>query len=314
MVYNKFSSTTFFFLFSFFNGAMTNVQCTSPSHEIGNASTTSITNISNHQRHHQHQFEHHNNQNNASHNKRPKMRMTRLLAFGTGRGGHNDDSIPYDSYPYASSSSSNKKNTNKSSGYFSGGSSSSSKGSSYGSYGSYGSSSSSSSSKSKTSKSRGKNSSNSYKYQHEEPMVPLAWVILLVITCVGIGMVITANEFISNSEGNLANFCRLSVNILECVWKIIYNCYHCRLSDIPNVVWYGEDDNAEDTYTDEELENMKLRPGIERALDVEHQRSMGRLKKEFSKRKTAMGNKIARKVGVVERGPGLLALLGERNT
>ena len=142
-------------------------------------------------------------------------------------------------------------------------------------------------------------------------MIPLAWVILLMITSVSIGMLLTANEFISNSEGNLANFCRLSVNVLDCAWKIIYNCYHCRLSEIPNVVWAGDYVDDDDAYTEEELENMKCRPGIERALDVEHERSMSKMKKEFRK-KTEMGKKIARKVGVHERGPGLTGLLGER--
>jgi hypothetical protein len=140
-------------------------------------------------------------------------------------------------------------------------------------------------------------------------MVPLAWVILLVITFVGIGMLITANEFISNSEGNLANFCRLSVNVLDCIWKIFYNCYKCRLSEIPNVVWAGnEETDDEDAYTELELQNMKCRPGIERAMEVEHQRSMNKLKREFRQKKTA------KKVGVVERGPGLAALLGARKT
>ena len=42
---------------------------------------------------------------------------------------------------------------------------------------------------------------------------------------------------------------------------------------------------------------------------------MNRLRKDFSKKKTGLGKKIAKKVGVVERGPGLVALLGgERKT
>mmetsp|Transcript_11209 Transcript_11209/g.16961 ORF Transcript_11209/g.16961 Transcript_11209/m.16961 type:complete len:345 (+) Transcript_11209:277-1311(+) len=209
-----------------------------------------------------------------------------------------------------SSSSSSRSHYGSSSSYGSYGSPSSSSSSSYSSYSSprskYGGSSSSYGSGS---------GSGSYKYRHEEPMVPLAWVILLVITFVGIGMLITANEFIYNTEGNLANFCRLSVKILDCIWRIIYNCYHCRLSEIPNVVWTAidddDDENDGDAYTEEELQRMKLRPGIERALDVEHNRSMNRMKKEFSKnKKTEMGKKIAKKVGVAERGPGLKALMG----
>lgn len=144
-------------------------------------------------------------------------------------------------------------------------------------------------------------------------MIPLAWVILLVITSVSIGMLLTANEFITNSEGNLANFCRLSVNVLDCAWKIIYNCYHCRLSEIPNVVWAGDYVDDDDAYTEEELENMKCRPGIERALDVEHERSMKKMRKEFQK-KTELGKKIAKKVGIAERGPGLSRFLGEKKT
>ncbi len=194
--------------------------------------------------------------------------------------------------------------------------------SSYGSYGSYGSSSSSKASSSRFRPSTSEHGSSSstygsygnYKYQHEEPMVPLAWVILLIITSVGLGMLLTANEFINHSEGNWANFCRLSVSILDCVWKIIYNCYRCRLSEIPNIVWTGGEDDDEDAYTDQELQNMKPRPGIERALDVEHKRSMNRLRKEFEQKKTGLGKKIAKTVGVVERGPGLVAFLGERKT
>ncbi len=241
----------------------------------------------------------------------------------------------YGSYSSSSSSSSSggsffgpdRDSTPSKSSHFKSSPSSSSShyGSSSSSYGSYGSPSSSSYSSSR-SKYGGSSSSSgsdygsygsSYKYQHEEPMVPLAWVILLIITFVGIGMLITANEFIYNTEGNLANFCRLSVKILDCIWRIIYNCYHCRLSEIPNVVWTAIDDDDEndgDAYTEEELQMMKLRPGIERALDVEHKRSMNRMKKEFSKRKTEIGKKVAKKVGVVERGPGLVALLGEKKT
>jgi hypothetical protein len=211
----------------------------------------------------------------------------------------------------------NDDDTYGSSSYNKPSSSSSSSSSSYGSYGSYGTSSSSSLSKSKGGKSSTNKSFGSYtnyKYQHEEPMIPLAWVILLIITSVAIGMLITANEFISNTEGNIANFCRLSVNTLDCIWKIIYNCYKCQLSEIPNVVWSGGVDDNEESYTEQELQRMKCRPGIERALEVEHQRSMNKLRNEFKKKKTEMGNKIAKKVGVVERGPGLVALLGQKKT
>ncbi len=235
---------------------------------------------------------------------------------GSSNGNGGSSSSPYGSYGGSPSSSSSY-----SYGSPSYGSSTSSRGSSpssHGSYGSYGGSSSYSGSHRSPSGSSSSSSYGSYnsssKYQHEEPMIPLAWVILLIIASVGIGMLITANEFISNSEGNWANFCRLSVSILDCLWKIIYNCYHCRLSEIPNVVWAGEEDDDIEAYTEQELQNMKPRPGIERALDVEHKRSMNRLKKEFGKKKTALGNKIAKKVGVIERGPGLVALLGERKT
>jgi len=76
------------------------------------------------------------------------------------------------------------------------------------------------------------------------------------------------------------------------VWKVLYNLYHCRLGDIPAVVC--ADDDEDDEYTDEDLETMKLRPGIERALDVEHRKALRRTTQELKKMKIK-----------VRKGPGM---------
>ncbi len=57
----------------------------------------------------------------------------------------------------------------------------------------------------------------------------------------------------------------------------------------------NEDDTMED-YTDEEMERMKLRPGIERALDVEHSKAVRRVGIEMkTKSKIEFGKKPTRK-------------------
>jgi hypothetical protein len=83
-------------------------------------------------------------------------------------------------------------------------------------------------------------------------------------------------------EGNYANCCRVSLHSVSCVYGVIYNLYHCRLSEIPQVVFASEMEDGED-YTDEELERMRLRPGIERALDVEHRKALRKVGIEMNK-------------------------------
>jgi len=68
---------------------------------------------------------------------------------------------------------------------------------------------------------------------------------------------------------------------VNCIYKVIYNLYHCRLSEIPQVVFASE--LEEDEYTDEEIERMRLRPGIERALDVEHRKALRKVGIEMNK-------------------------------
>jgi len=100
--------------------------------------------------------------------------------------------------------------------------------------------------------------------------VPLAWVVLVTLATFCVSTLITAHQFECNAEGNFANFCRLCINTLDCLWKLVYNLYHCRLNEIPSVTSAVDDDD----YTEQELLTMKLRPGIGRALEVEHHKSM----------------------------------------
>eukprot|EP00581_Thalassiosira_minuscula_P036038 CAMPEP_0184443900 /NCGR_PEP_ID=MMETSP0740-20130409/887_1 /TAXON_ID=385413 /ORGANISM="Thalassiosira miniscula, Strain CCMP1093" /LENGTH=125 /DNA_ID=CAMNT_0026812417 /DNA_START=171 /DNA_END=548 /DNA_ORIENTATION=+ len=73
---------------------------------------------------------------------------------------------------------------------------------------------------------------------------------------------------------------------VNCIYKVIYNLYHCRLGDIPQVVCAAElEDDLE--YTDEEMERIRLRPGIERALDVEHRKALRKVGIEMNKIKVA---------------------------
>eukprot|EP00979_Chaetoceros_neogracilis_P015009 scaffold5222_cov282-Chaetoceros_neogracile.AAC.24 len=110
------------------------------------------------------------------------------------------------------------------------------------------------------------------RYNHGDAFrVPITWVILLNLSTFSIAALITAQQFEHNPEGNFANLCRLCINTLDCFCRIIYNLYHCRLNEIPTVVSAEDDD---DEYTEQELQNMKLRPGIGKALDVEHRKSM----------------------------------------
>ena len=108
--------------------------------------------------------------------------------------------------------------------------------------------------------------------QHGDQLhVPIAWVILINLSIFFISTLITAHQFEHYPEGNFANFCRLCINAMDCIFKLVYNLYHCRLNEIPSVV---SAEDADDEYTEQELQNMKLRPGISKALEVEHHKSM----------------------------------------
>ena len=100
-------------------------------------------------------------------------------------------------------------------------------------------------------------------------IVPALFLLMFVSLT---GMITTAHFMEHHSEGNVANCCRVILHTVHCIWKVVYNLYHCRLGDIPQVVFASE--LEEEDFTDEELERMRLRPGIERALDVEHRKAL----------------------------------------
>ena len=95
------------------------------------------------------------------------------------------------------------------------------------------------------------------------------------------GMLVTAHRMEHHPEGNFANCCRVLLHTVNCIYKVIYNLYHCRLGDIPQVVFASE--LEEDEYTEEEIGRMRLRPGIERALDVEHRKALRKVGIEMNK-------------------------------
>lgn len=119
--------------------------------------------------------------------------------------------------------------------------------------------------------------------------------ILLLVFISLMGMVLTAHKMEHDPEGNYANCCRVLLNAVNCIYKVIYSLYHCRLGDIPQVVFASE--LEEDEYTDEELEHMRLRPGIERALDVEHRKALRKVGIEMNKIKVTTATKNGAKNG-----------------
>jgi hypothetical protein len=92
-------------------------------------------------------------------------------------------------------------------------------------------------------------------------------------------MIITAYQIEHTPEGTFANCCRLSHHTIHCVYKLLYNIYHCRLGNIPEILHPHDDDTD---YTDEELERMGPRPGIEQSLEREHHRAMKKVGIEMS--------------------------------
>jgi len=188
-------------------------------------------------------------------------------------GGRDDDDYP-------SSSSSSSSSYGKSYGSSSYGSSS------YGSS-SYGSSSSSSSSygKQSNSNSRGRYGESSYSSARKNSkddvsvasIILLSFLFMITTSC---GMLYTAYAFTSFPEGTFANCCRLSLGFTSCFRGILYNLYHCRFAEVVDIICPGEDD--EHDFTEEELDRMKLRPGIERALEKEHGKAMKKMEIEMN--------------------------------
>lgn len=216
-----------------------------------------------------------------------------------------------DSSPSQSSSGSSYDSTSSTSS----GSSYGSTSSTYGSYGSYGGASSYSYNSHSAPNKWGSSTSR-------DPIkIDLFWVIILIMVTLGMGTLLTAHQFEHNSEGDYPNFCRLTLNIFYCLWMVLYNMYKCRLGEIPSVVCATDDFTDEDPYTEQELQTMKCRPGIENALEREHSRSMmkllhseGATKKKNMKELTSqfgkqVGDRIKKNIGPVRKGPGLASVL-----
>lgn len=110
------------------------------------------------------------------------------------------------------------------------------------------------------------------------------------------GMLATAHHMEYNPEGTFANFCRLSLHTFHCLWGVIYNLYHCRLGEVAHVAFSTE--LEEDEYTDEEIEHMRLRPGIEKALDVEHRKALRKVGIEMNKIRAGSNNNNKKGRGV----------------
>ena len=139
--------------------------------------------------------------------------------------------------------------------------------SAYGNYGTgYGYSSSTSS-----------NSYSSYGSEDEDVGVIVLVVFLFFVSTLS-AMLYTAHAFTQHPDGTFVNCCLLSLNSADMFYRIAYNVYNCRLSEVVDIICPGEDD---DEYTDEELERMKLRPGIERVLDKEHLKAMKNMEVEM---------------------------------
>ncbi len=123
--------------------------------------------------------------------------------------------------------------------------------------------------------------------------------ILLMVFISLTGMLVTAHRMENDPEGTYANCCRVGLHTVNCVYKVIYNLYHCRLGELPMVVFAS--DLEEDEYTDEEIEAMRLRPGIERALDVEHRKALRKVGIEMNKIKVKPKKGGVHSAGSIQR-------------
>ncbi|KAL9189240.1 hypothetical protein ACHAXT_011730 [Thalassiosira profunda] len=205
-------------------------------------------------------------------------------------GGGDSTSGGYDNYGSASGngySESGRSSSYSTGGYDSYGSSSST--STAGGYDSYGSASSygsDSGSYSSVWGAKGGSSSSDFLSKLQAPTMPTANLGLIPAICLLLlstltGMLITAHRMEHNPEGTFANCCRVSLHTVRCAFKVVYNLYHCRLGEIPPALFASE--LEEDEYTEEEMERMRLRPGIERALDVEHRKTLRKVGVEMGK-------------------------------
>lgn len=102
------------------------------------------------------------------------------------------------------------------------------------------------------------------------PIIPVLILGGLIMYC---GMVFTAFMYQERPESTFTNCCRLSINTSKTAWSIAFNLYHCRLGEIPPIVCAMDD---EDDLSDDEIERMKPRPGIDKALQIEHRKAMAR--------------------------------------
>lgn len=126
-------------------------------------------------------------------------------------------------------------------------------------------------------------------------------ILFLLLLTLGM-MLLTAHRMEHYPEGNFANCCRVLLHSVSCFSRLLYNLYYGRWGDIVHrmATLGDEDDDTMEDYTDEEMERMKLRPGIERALDVEHSKALRRVGIEMEKiskikAKTKLGKMPPRK-------------------
>ena len=104
--------------------------------------------------------------------------------------------------------------------------------------------------------------------------VPLFPAMIVAVFFTYCGMLCTAFMYQARPESIFTNCCRLSINCLRNSYAIAFNLYHCRLGEITPIVCALDD---EDDLDDEELERMKPRPGIQKALTIEHRKALARV-------------------------------------
>ena len=121
--------------------------------------------------------------------------------------------------------------------------------------------------------------SSGYSSKRSRPSrkMPLYLGVFLMVFLSATGMIYTAYSFIHDSDGIFANCCRVTVSFCDCLRIVFTSLYKCELSNIPHLIFSFEGEDDEDDGKSE----MKLRPGIERALEVEHRKAMDRVDLEM---------------------------------
>ena len=110
--------------------------------------------------------------------------------------------------------------------------------------------------------------------------IPLWPVILLSVIFFPAVTLYTAYAFEHEAEGTYANFCRLQLSCMTTVYSFLYNVWHCRLGEAADVVCAMDDEDEYGAkFTDEELERMNPRKGLDRALEIEHKRAVRKERK-----------------------------------